>query len=96
MTFGMTTATFALSHVVLSLAGIFSGFVVMFGLLIGKRLDAWTGLFLATHRGDLRDRFGFPFDPSFAIPSSRHDIAVTLCISIPAIITTRQSVLGPI
>ena len=35
-------------HVLLSLAGIVSGFVVIFGLLGGKRLDRWTAFFLAT------------------------------------------------
>jgi len=40
MTFGMTTFTFV--HVLLSLIGIFSGFVVVFGLLVAKRLDGWT------------------------------------------------------
>jgi hypothetical protein len=36
----MTTLTFV--HVALSLMGIFSGLVVVFGLLAAKRLDAWT------------------------------------------------------
>jgi hypothetical protein len=62
MTLGMTTATFTLVHVVLSLVSIFSGFVVMFGLLIRKRLDAWTGLFLATTVATCVTGFGFPFD----------------------------------
>ena len=46
MILGMTTLTFV--HVVLSLLGIFSGFVVVFGLLAAKRLDGWTALFLVT------------------------------------------------
>ena len=41
-------STLTLVHVVLSLIGIFSGFVVVFGLLSSKRLDGWTALFLAT------------------------------------------------
>ena len=32
------------THVVISLVGICSGFVVMFGLLAGKPLDWWTAL----------------------------------------------------
>ena len=40
--------TFTLIHVVISLIGILSGFVIMFGLLTGRRLDGWTLLFLAT------------------------------------------------
>ena len=39
---------FVLVHVVISLVGIGSGFVVLFGLLAGKRLDRWTSLFLTT------------------------------------------------
>ena len=35
-------------HVLISLAGIASGFVVIFGLLGGKRLNRWTVFFLAT------------------------------------------------
>jgi len=39
---------FVLVHLVISLIGIVSGFVVLFGLLAGKRLDGWTSLFLTT------------------------------------------------
>jgi hypothetical protein len=41
--FGMTTLSFV--HVVLSLIGIFAGFVVLFGMFSAKRLDGWTSLF---------------------------------------------------
>jgi len=44
----MILAIYTLVHVVISLAGIFSGFVVLFGLLAGKRLDGWTKFFLIT------------------------------------------------
>ncbi len=40
--------TFTLVHVVISLAGIASGFVVIFGLLNAKRMDRWTAIFLVT------------------------------------------------
>src|SRR5215207_4018977 len=40
--------TFTLIHVVISLVGIGSGFVVVYGLLTGRRLRGWTALFLAT------------------------------------------------
>ena len=40
--------TFTLVHVVLSLVGILSGFVVVFGLIAAKQLKGWTALFLAT------------------------------------------------
>src|SRR5712672_2072351 len=46
MILGMTT--FVFMHVVLSLLGIVTGLIVMFGLLGGKRLDGWTAIFLLT------------------------------------------------
>jgi uncharacterized membrane protein SirB2 len=40
--------TLLMLHVLISLVGIASGAVVLIGLLRGRRLDGWTGLFLAT------------------------------------------------
>jgi hypothetical protein len=37
---------FTLIHVMLSLAGIFAGFVAVFGLLVANPLNGWTALFL--------------------------------------------------
>jgi hypothetical protein len=59
MIFGLTT--FALVHVLLSLIGIFSGFVVVFGLLAAKTLDGWTKLFLASTVLTSVTGFLFPF-----------------------------------
>lgn len=58
---GMSTETYTLVHVIISLVGIASGLVVMFGLLAGKRLDAWTALFLLTTVATSATGFGFPF-----------------------------------
>lgn len=44
----MILSAFTFFHVLLSLVGIGSGFVVMYGLLTSKRLDGWTSLFLTT------------------------------------------------
>jgi hypothetical protein len=44
----MSTASFTLLHVILSLVGIAAGIVVVFGMLAARRLDGWTALFLAT------------------------------------------------
>jgi hypothetical protein len=52
--------TFTLVHVAISLLGIASGFVVLFGLIAGKRLDAWTAFFLATTIATSVTGFGFP------------------------------------
>lgn len=65
--FGMTLTSV---HVALSLIGIFSGFVVVFGLLAAKRLDGWTVLFLVTTVLTSVTGFFFPFHhflPSHAI-----------------------------
>jgi len=62
--------TFTLVHVMLSLVGIFSGFVVMFGLFAAKPLDGWTALFLATTVATSVTGFLFPFHhfmPSYAL-----------------------------
>jgi len=45
---GMSTASFTLLHVIISLIGILTGLVVAAGLWKGKRLDGWTGAFLLT------------------------------------------------
>src|SRR5256886_6612379 len=84
MILGMTTSTFTLVHVVLSLVGIASGLVVVFGLLTGKRLDGWTALFLATTVATSVTGFGFPFD--HLLPSHKVGIIslVVLAVAILA------------
>ncbi len=62
MVWGMTLATFTAVHVVLSLIGIVSGFVVIFGFLGGKRLRVWTAVFLITTVATSVTGFGFPVD----------------------------------
>ena len=57
-------------HVALSLVGIGSGFVVLFGMIAGKRFDGWTALFLTTTVATSVTGFGLPADhflPSHAI-----------------------------
>ena len=53
--------TFTIVHVVISLIGIGSGLVVMFGLLASKRLDRWTALFLVSTVATSVTGFFFPF-----------------------------------
>jgi len=62
--------TLTLLHVLISLVGIFSGFVVLFGLLVGKRFNGWTAGFLATTVATSVTGFFFPvhhFMPSHAV-----------------------------
>jgi hypothetical protein len=56
----MILRVYTIVHVLISLAGIFSGFVVLFGLLAGKRLDSWTKFFLITTVATSVTGFGFP------------------------------------
>ena len=62
MILGMSTATYTFVHVLISLVGIRSGFIVMFGLLTGKRLDRWTVTFLITTALTSISGFFFPND----------------------------------
>jgi hypothetical protein len=70
MVLGMSLETFTLAHVVLSLVGIASGLIVLFGMIGAKRLDGWTALFLATTVLTSVTGFFFPvagFMPSHAV-----------------------------
>ena len=84
MIWGMTISTFTLVHVLLSLVGIGSGVVVMFGLLARKPLDGWTALFLATTVATSVTGFGFPVD--HLLPSHKVGIIslVVLAVAILA------------
>ncbi|HEX3353076.1 MAG TPA: hypothetical protein VHS34_09660 [Terriglobales bacterium] len=84
MTLGMSLSTFTLVHVVISLVGIVSGFVVLFGLLTAKRLDGFTALFLLTTVLTSVTGFGFPFD--HLLPSHKVGIIslVVLAVAIAA------------
>jgi hypothetical protein len=62
MVWGMTIETFTLLHVLVSLVGIGSGFVVMSGLLGGRDRNGWTAVFLSTTVVTSLSGFGFPFD----------------------------------
>lgn len=84
MILGMSTATYTFLHVLISLIGIGSGLIVMFGLLTGKRLDGLTAVFLVTTVLTSVTGFGFPFE--HLLPS--HVVGmislVILAVAIPA------------
>jgi hypothetical protein len=61
MVLGMSLQTFTLIHVLISLAGIASGLVVIYGFLTNKRLDGWTAVFLTTTALTSLSGFLFPF-----------------------------------
>jgi hypothetical protein len=87
MIWGMTTSTFTLAHVLLSVLGIGSGVVIMFGLLTGKQLDGWTGLFLATTVATSVTGFGFPID--HLLPS--HKVGVISLVVLAAATIARYA-----
>ena len=65
----MTTAL-TIVHVAISLVGIGAGFVVMWGLLVSKRLNTWTAIFLAATTATSVTGFFFPierFTPALAL-----------------------------
>ncbi len=57
----MILHVYTIIHTLISLLGIFSGLVVLFGLLGGKRLDGWTKWFLITTVLTSVTGFFFPF-----------------------------------
>jgi hypothetical protein len=61
MIFGMSLHTYTVIHVLISLAGIGSGFIVMYGFLHSKRMNGWNAFFLTTTLLTSVTGFGFPF-----------------------------------
>ncbi|MGB6990603.1 MAG: hypothetical protein WBD89_15300 [Candidatus Sulfotelmatobacter sp.] len=80
----MTTATFTLVHVLLSLVGIASGLLVVYGMLRAKRFDGATAIFLVTTA--LTSLTGFLFPVEHILPSHVLGVIslVALAIAIPA------------
>jgi hypothetical protein len=62
MVLGMSLSTFTMVHVVISLIGIVSGFIVLFGLFGSHRLPGMTALFLVFTILTSVTGFLFPFD----------------------------------
>jgi hypothetical protein len=87
MIFGMTTETYTAIHVAISLIGIVSGLVVLFGMLGAKRLDGLTALFLATTVATSVTGFGFPFD--HLLPS--HIVGIVSLVVLAVAILARYS-----
>jgi hypothetical protein len=57
----MILPNYTIVHVLISVVGIFTGLIVLFGMLAGKRLDGWTKWFLATTVLTSVTGFFFPF-----------------------------------
>ena len=61
MILGISTETFTLVHVIISLVGIVSGLVVLLGWIARKQFNAWTFIFLASTVATSVTGFFFPF-----------------------------------
>jgi hypothetical protein len=61
MILGMSLSAFTQLHVVISLVGIVTGLVVLFGMIRANRLDTWTAVFLVTTVLTSVTGFFFPF-----------------------------------
>jgi hypothetical protein len=57
----MILQIYTVIHTLISLVAIFTGLVVLFGMLAGKRLDNWTKWFLITAVATTITGFFFPF-----------------------------------
>ena len=62
MMLGMSLASFTLLHVLISLLGIATGLVVVFGMVTSRKLDGWTALFLVSTILTSITGFLFPFE----------------------------------
>jgi hypothetical protein len=74
-------------HVILSLVGIVSGLIVLFGLFSAKPLNGWTALFLSTTVLTSVTGFGFPFDP--LLPS--HKVGIISLVALAVAILARYA-----
>lgn len=83
MIWGMSTSTFTGVHVLISLVGIASGLIVLFGMLAGRRLNGLTPLFLLTTVLTSVTGFGFPFE--HLLPSHKVGI-ISLVVLLIAIL----------
>jgi hypothetical protein len=82
---------FTLAHVLISLVGIFTGFVVVYGLINARELEGWTSWFLWTTVLTSVTGFMFPFhgfQPSYVVG------AVSLVILAAAILARRHLATG--
>src|SRR5260370_33006385 len=80
MMLGMTLETFTRLHVVISLIGIASGLMAVFGMISGVRRDGWTTLFLWTTVLTSVTGFGFPVE--HLLPSHKVGIISLIVLAV--------------
>jgi hypothetical protein len=91
MIFGIVT--FTVIHVVISLVAIIAGLIVVGGLVAGKRLDGWTGLYLGTTALTNITGFFFPFTTFLA----SHWVGILSLVLLPIVLVARyrKQLAGP-
>jgi hypothetical protein len=87
MTLGLSLEAFTRLHVALSLVGIVSGLIVLFGLIARRRLAGWTALFVVTTILTSVTGFGFPFD--HLLPS--HEIGIVSLVVLAITVVARYA-----
>ena len=80
MILGMSVPTFTTVHTVISLIGIFSGLIVLYGMFSSKRLEAWTAVFLLTTI--LTSVTGFFFPVEKILPSHIFGVLSLLVLAV--------------
>jgi hypothetical protein len=85
MVLGMTLQTFTLLHVAISLIGIGTGLIVVWGMLNGHRYDGRTAVFLVTTVLTSVTGFMFPAPLSPLLPSHITGI-ISLAVLLPTLV----------
>jgi hypothetical protein len=93
MILGMSLSTFTALHVIISLIGIVSGVIVMFGLLGSKRMPGLTAVFLVSTILTSATGFLFPFEK--LLPSHMIGILSLVLLAIACIALYATKLSGP-
>jgi hypothetical protein len=91
MILGLSTSTFTLLHVIISLIGVVSGLIVVFGMFGSHRLPGWTALFLLTTV--LTSVTGFLFPGTTLTPARIFGI-ISLVVQAPTLLALYAFRLG--
>jgi hypothetical protein len=93
MVLGMSLANFTMVHVIISLIGIVSGIIVMFGMLGSNRMPGLTAIFLLSTILTSATGFGFPFTQ--LLPSHMIGILSLVLLAIACIALYAMRLAGP-
>ncbi|MGB6397034.1 MAG: hypothetical protein WBF73_15330 [Bradyrhizobium sp.] len=93
MVLGLSLANFTMVHVIISLIGIVSGIIVMFGMLGSNRMPGLTAIFLLSTILTSATGFGFPFTQ--LLPSHMIGILSLVLLAIACIALYAMRLTGP-